>query len=201
MAQRKGTPLVVNVLPVLSSKTFKVGEEETLLTCQYRPPMKAYVMELPAAIVNDGETVDEAALRTVLSETGYVGTVRSRSAPTSSSAGFCNERVAVVVVDVNLDDYTSEEFVTKRVGKKWRRGMLKTIKVSGESWIPQQSLKDDQIIEIKRIKLRELQRHVDAAGREGVVSSVSVQAVAIGLAIAGVGTLPMPPPAAKKGWW
>ena len=37
--------------------------------CQFRPPLGTEALELPAAIMKDGETVETAALRTLKAET------------------------------------------------------------------------------------------------------------------------------------
>ena len=251
MVQRVGNPIVVNVLMIMKSKGMKPGEEETCLTCQFRPPLKAYALELPAAIVAKGESIDECALRCAMSETGYVGTVRVKSPISCSSAGLTSESASLVIVDINLDDYTTEEYVTREVGGKRKNKMKKTVKVSGESWIPEQSLdKEDQIIEIRKIKVRmqckyahfaracvchaaapaiptaavpclsaphetsrsirphlwqlkELQQHINAACREGVVSSIGLQSFATGMAFAGMGSFPTEekPPKRSGSWF
>ena len=184
MVQRKGKPRVVNVLPVLKSKSTQPGDEETLLTCQFRPPMNAYVLEMPAAILKDSESIEECAVKCIHNETGYGATVRTTAPSACSSAGLTNESVSLVICDVNLDDYVHEEYITRRIGKKRRRQMTKTTVVNSESFIPSQNLDDGQFIEVKRVKIRDLQAHIDAAQREGVVASISLQAIAAGLAMA-----------------
>jgi len=187
MCQRAGNPKVVSVLPILTSKSFKPGDEETLLTCQFRPPQKAYVLELPGAIVHAGESVEECATRCILDETGYNCTVRSMTKALAPSAGLTNEQYTLVVVDVNLDDYKEDDVVvTKTVAsagrKKRRRGIKKTTKKPGESWVPQQGdLLDDQHIQINKIKLADLQKHLESAMAEGVVSSVMLPCVSVGI--------------------
>ena len=109
MAQRMGKPSVVSVLPILHSKSFKPGEEETLITCQYRPPLGAYCIEMPAAIVMPGENIEQAALRTITTETGYENAkVRTLTTAAAPSAGLTSERVSIAVVDIDLDEYTTE---------------------------------------------------------------------------------------------
>jgi len=185
MVQRAGKPGVVSVLPILTSKAFKPGEEETLLTCQFRPALHAYCLELPAAIVGPGETAEECAVRCIQNETGYNATVRAKTPPLSSSAGLTSETVSIVIVDVNLDDYTEETTVTKTTGKRRRRGMKKTTKVQGTSWIPEQTLDDDQIIAIQKIKLKDLQIEIENAEKEGVVPAFALQSLATGMSLMG----------------
>lgn len=55
---------IVVVIPV-------TGEGETILTKQFRPPVNNYVIEFPAGLNDKGDTLEEAARRELLEETGY----------------------------------------------------------------------------------------------------------------------------------
>ena len=70
---------------------------EVILQKQYRPPIDKVVIEVPAGLVDEGETAETAAVRELKEETGYVGVVSERSpvmfnglysllAPSSTSA-------------------------------------------------------------------------------------------------------------------
>lgn len=53
----------------------KATGPELLLEKQFRPPADKIVIELPAGLVDAGESPEQAAVRELLEETGYVGTV------------------------------------------------------------------------------------------------------------------------------
>lgn len=46
---------------------------ELLLQKQWRPPINQIVIEIPAGMVDAGETVEQTAERELKEETGYVG--------------------------------------------------------------------------------------------------------------------------------
>ena len=46
---------------------------ELLLQKQFRPPINKVVIEVPAGLVDEGETAEESAVRELREETGYVG--------------------------------------------------------------------------------------------------------------------------------
>ena len=48
---------------------------ELLLQKQFRPPTNKVMIEIPAGLIDEGETPEECAIRELKEETGYVGTV------------------------------------------------------------------------------------------------------------------------------
>ena len=48
----------------------------TVLVKQYRPPLDAYTIELPAGLIDANETPQEAAIRELKEETGYIGSIQ-----------------------------------------------------------------------------------------------------------------------------
>ena len=102
--KQKNVPDAVVIVPILkSSKTHVL---DTLLVEQYRPPVQAYALEFPAGLIDKGETAEQAALRELWEETGYVGTVDETFSKQelSMSPGLSDETIEIVVVHVDLDD-------------------------------------------------------------------------------------------------
>ncbi|TRX88501.1 hypothetical protein FHL15_010616 [Xylaria flabelliformis] len=64
----------VDAVQMLAVRELPTGAE-LLLEKQFRAPAGKLVVEFPAGLVDEGETVEEAALRELREETGYVGEV------------------------------------------------------------------------------------------------------------------------------
>ena len=81
---------------------------ETLLVQQYRPPIGRTAVEFPAGLIDKGETPEDAALRELREETGFVGekcsVVPQVSRVCNMSPGLSNESVHVVTVEVDLNN-------------------------------------------------------------------------------------------------
>lgn len=77
--------------------------DQTILVKQYRPPLDRFTLENPAGLVDEGETLEQAALRELYEETGYVGSVTSVSDVIYNDPGLSDASFAYVFVDVNLD--------------------------------------------------------------------------------------------------
>ncbi len=52
---------------------------ELVLQKQFRPPIGKVVIEVPAGLIDEGETAEQCAERELKEETGYVGTAVERS--------------------------------------------------------------------------------------------------------------------------
>lgn len=76
---------------------------ETLVVEQFRPPVRRTTVELPAGLIDEGESALQAAMRELKEETGFVGHASRVSMELALSPGMTDETVQLVVVDVDLD--------------------------------------------------------------------------------------------------
>lgn len=69
---------------------------------QFRPPANKITVEVPAGLVDEGETVEQAAVRELREETGYVGVVTETSPVMFNDPGFCNTNTRMVHVNIDM---------------------------------------------------------------------------------------------------
>jgi len=94
----------VAVVAILRSKTnaFPVS---TVVIEQYRPPIGSFIIELPAGLIDEGETAEQAAIRELHEETGYKAQSILHVSPVIvSDPGITNANMKLVILNVVLDD-------------------------------------------------------------------------------------------------
>ncbi len=72
------------------------GQSEVLLVSQQRPAVSRKTWELPAGLVDDGETPETAAKRELAEEVGLGGTL-TKLAEVFSSPGFTDEKIHLFI--------------------------------------------------------------------------------------------------------
>jgi ADP-ribose pyrophosphatase len=91
---RKGVSGVVTIIAI-------TNEKKLLLVEQYRRPVDARVIELPAGLAGDGkyrhETLENAARRELLEETGYEASQMTYVGGGPASAGLTDELITIFV--------------------------------------------------------------------------------------------------------
>jgi ADP-ribose pyrophosphatase len=89
----------------------KTTDDSMLVIKQFRPPLDAYCLELPAGLIDPGETPSQAACRELLEETGYVATVGSISPVLYADPGITNANMilATCTVDMNTPENRNAE--------------------------------------------------------------------------------------------
>ncbi|KAK7701907.1 ADP-ribose diphosphatase [Diaporthe eres] len=75
---------------------------EIVLQKQYRPPANQVMIEVPAGLVDEGETAEQSAVRELKEETGYVGKVTESSPLMWNDPGFCNTNLRMVHVSIDM---------------------------------------------------------------------------------------------------
>jgi len=140
--ERQGSKHAVVIYAVLKPS------EEVLLIRQFRPGANAFVLGLPAGMVERPEDVGAEALRELLEETGYVGNVIEVGPVVSSFPALSDATVQLARIEID------ESLV--------------------ENQKPQQHLEPGEIIETLRVPLRNMRSFLqqEAAAGTQVVSGL-----------------------------
>lgn len=72
-------------------------QREVILVRQYRPPIDQETLELPAGIIEPGESAEQAAKRELAEETGYAPTRVKMVMSLFMSPGYTDERLDLVL--------------------------------------------------------------------------------------------------------
>lgn len=80
----------------------------TIIILQYRPPVNAVCVELPAGLVDEKESPSEASVRELHEETGYRGKLKFISPTIVSDPGLSTANMQLAMVEVNLKEGDKE---------------------------------------------------------------------------------------------
>lgn len=123
---------------------------------QFRPPLGSYTLEFPAGLIDEGESVETAALRELKEETGYKGEVVRVTPVTCLDPGLSNCTVQTVLVNINGDEM--------------------------ENINPTQQLGDGEFVEVILLPLDEFQTKIDELlKKEKIVVDAKVYIFAMGM--------------------
>ncbi|ESK96816.1 adp-ribose pyrophosphatase [Moniliophthora roreri MCA 2997] len=155
---RKSTGIdAVAILAVIKSKTNSFPPS-TIAIEQYRPPIDKFVIELPAGLIDEGETPEQAAIRELEEETGLKADSIVESSPVVvSDPGMTNANMKLVILKVTLEDKLE---------------------------LPDQKLEQGEFIVRKVISMDSLYEELKEYDKKGFVLDARLQHFAAGYALA-----------------
>jgi len=121
----------VVILAILRHDPNDISRDEIVCVKQYRPPVDAYTIELPAGLIDAGEEPANAAVREFQEETGYIGKALDVSPASYLSPGLTNESACLVRLEVdmtqeaNLKNYENQSLHDGLEGCEKDRGLEK----------------------------------------------------------------------------
>ncbi|RPB05193.1 hypothetical protein L873DRAFT_1798180 [Choiromyces venosus 120613-1] len=137
---------------------------ELLLQKQYRPPIGKTCVEIPAGLVDAGESPEECAVRELFEETGYHGVAvpaedaGEKSCLMFNDPGMCNTNLHFVHVKIDLTDERNQN--------------------------PKQQLEENEFIEVFTVPLKDLYKECRKLEKEGYGIDARVGSLAEGFEVA-----------------
>jgi len=130
---------IVAIVPVTDDK-------EVLLIRQFRPPVNGYVIEFPAGLNDKGDTLEEAARRELLEETGYYA------------------KEMIFITEGPMSSGSSGEILTVYLAKSLALNPLNQVQGQGQGIGKRDETED---IEVLKVSINELDYKLSALRSEG----------------------------------
>lgn len=151
----------IQILAILDKPT----GPEVLLEKQFRPPTGKVVVEFPAGMVDQGETPEQAAVRELREETGYVGEVIEEEGgrPVHWNGDFLTPMTTLPTVVA---------WLTRKLGPASSSSCVYMIRMKidlqkEENKDPKPQLEEGEIIDTFSVPLKDLYSQVRALSAEG----------------------------------
>ncbi|KAK8000087.1 hypothetical protein PG990_012687 [Apiospora arundinis] len=135
-----------------------VGIVAILEKSTVQTPIDKVCIEVPAGLVDEGETAEQAAIRELREETGYVAEVAETTPMMFNDPGFCNTNLRMVHVTIDMDLPENKD--------------------------PKPQLEDDEFIEVFTAPLKDLWAECKKLEAEGYAIDARVGTLAEGIEIA-----------------
>ncbi|KHJ31603.1 putative adp-ribose pyrophosphatase [Erysiphe necator] len=131
---------------------------EIVLQKQFRPPVNTVCIEIPAGLVDEGETPEQAAIRELKEETGYIGEISISTSIMLNDPGFCNTNLKMIHMTVDMNNPKNQN--------------------------PQPELEENEFIEVFTLPLKSLFAQCEIWEREGFGLDARVATLAEGIELA-----------------
>ncbi|CDO92461.1 unnamed protein product [Kluyveromyces dobzhanskii CBS 2104] len=148
----------VDGVGILAILRYANKPDEILLQKQFRPPVEGVCIEMPAGLIDGGESIEIAALRELKEETGYVGDIINSSPIIFNDPGFTNTNLSLVTVIVDMS--------------------------LPENQNPVSELEENEFIECFTVPLASMAEEMAKLDKQGYKLDARVQNVAQGIKIA-----------------